>query len=116
MNSETRDKVFMRDKFICVICGKHIQSSNSCQVAHSIKSGKGSENHITAYIWNKYRKDRSRKWVNTYIIDNIKNLSSVCSLSCNDACNIFFKPLKRDALIDLIIEEDKLFSLNTPDK
>lgn len=116
MNSETRDKVFMRDKFLCVVCGKHIQTYNSCQVAHKVKSGKGSEKHISAYIWNKYKKDRSHKWVSKYILDNEMNLSSVCSLSCNDAENIFFKPLKRDDLIDLIIEENQLFSLNTPDK
>jgi hypothetical protein len=115
MNPETRDKVFCRDNFKCVICGKHIQTYNSCQVAHSIKSGKGSENHIMAYIWSKYKKDRSRAWINKYILDNEMNLSSVCSLSCNDACNIFFKPVERDELIDRIITETRCLT-DCPDK
>jgi hypothetical protein len=115
MNSESRDKVFARDLYRCVICGEHIQRYNSCQIAHHVKSGKGSELHIMAYLWSKYKKDRSRAWVNKYILDNEMNLSSVCSLKCNDACNIFFKPIERDALIDKIIETTKCLEI-MPDK
>lgn len=116
MDSETRDKVFSRDKYLCVNCGKHIQTYNSCQIAHSIKSGKGSENHIMSYIWQHYQKDRSRKWVNKYILNCEMNLSSVCSLSCNDSRNIFYKPIERDLLIDKIIEETGCLTNKFPDK
>jgi 5-methylcytosine-specific restriction endonuclease McrA len=116
MTEEQRHNIFSRDQFLCTACGKHIVINGTPQLAHNIKSGKGSENHIIAYIWNTYRKDRSRKWVNKYILDNDMNLSSTCSLKCNDSKNIFFKPVERDALIDRIIEECELFSLNTPDK
>jgi len=105
MNSEIRDSVFTRNNYRCEVCGLHVQHYNTMQVAHKIKSGKGSELHIMVYIWEKYRKDRSRKWVNDFILDNELNLSGVCSLKCNDSKNIFFKPLERDALIDKIIEE-----------
>jgi len=104
MNSETRDKVFARNQYKCSVCGLHVQHNNNMQIAHSIKSGKGSENHIMQYLWSKYKKDRSRRWVKDYILDNELNLSGVCSLKCNDKCNIFFNPIERDKLIDLIIE------------
>lgn len=111
MSPEIRDKVFSRNQYRCEVCGLHVQHYNTCQIAHSIKSGKGSENHIMAYIWEKYQKDRSRKWVNDFILDNPLNLSGVCSLKCNDSKNIFFKPIERDLLIDEIIE--KTDCLNT---
>lgn len=105
ITEDTRNDIFHRDGYKCVACGKHMQTYNSCQIAHSIKSGKGSENHIMAYIWSKYKKDRSRRWVQDFILDNPLNLSTTCCLSCNDSRNIFFNPVERDALIDRIIEE-----------
>ena len=105
ITSDKRDKVFLRDMFVCQVCGKHINRYSTPQLAHQIKSGKGSERHITAYIWNKYQKDRSGKWATDFIIDNELNLLSTCGLDCNSRCNIFNKPVQRDELIDRIIEE-----------
>jgi 5-methylcytosine-specific restriction endonuclease McrA len=116
MNSEQRNNIFIRDQFLCQCCGKHIGAYDTPQAAHRIRQGKQAEKHIMSYLWNKYQKDRSRAWVRKYIINNEKNLVSTCSLKCNSSFNIFTMSVKRDALIDLIIEEDQLFSLNTPDK
>jgi len=105
IDKEKYHAIFARDQYICQCCGKHVSTFNTPQIAHKIKSGKGSENHIASYIWEKYNKDRSKKWVKDYIIDNEMNLVSTCSLKCNDSFNIFFNPVERDALIDRIIEE-----------
>jgi len=105
MTDETRDNVFSRDEYRCVVCGEHIQTHNNMQIAHRIHKGITAENHIMQFIWEHFRKDRSRTWVRDNIIENENNLSSTCSLECNSACNIFFKPVERDALLMKLIQD-----------
>lgn len=105
MNPETRISVFERGGYNCEICGKPVNHEGTPQIAHCIHKGKQAENHIMPYIWNKYKKDRGRKFIQVNILENKMNLVAVCSLRCNDKCNIFFKPVERDNLIDYIIKE-----------
>lgn len=100
-----RQEIFSRDGYICQICGKPIRSYGFEQIAHCIKQGKGSEDYVLSFIWNEYRKDRSRKWVKDNIINHPDNLKSVCSLKCNDRCNIFNNPVERDILLVKIIKK-----------
>ena len=100
-----RKEIFSRDGYICQICGKPVRSYGFEQIAHCIKQGKGSEDYVMQFIWNEYRKDRSRKWVKDNIINHPDNLKSVCSLRCNDRCNIFNKPVERDILLQKIIKK-----------
>jgi len=104
MTEEQRYNIFCRDEFICQKCGCHIVKNGSPQIAHKIRQGKQAETHVMIYLWDKYKKDRSRKWCRDYIINNELNLASTCSLDCNSSFNIFGKPIERDKLIDLIIE------------
>jgi len=116
INNEKYDAIFARDQYICQCCMGHVQQYNSMQIAHRVRQGKQAEKHCMIYIWNNYKKDRSRKWVKDYILDNELNLVATCSLPCNSHFNIFTKEVERDALIDRIIGECELFSMNTPDK
>jgi len=111
MNEETRKKVFSKGGFFCSVCGRPVKAAGTPQIAHKIKSGVGTENHIMSYIWNNYHKDRGRKFVQDHVINHELNLSPVCSLKCNDACNIFFDPVSRDALIDEILTKSQALSL-----
>jgi len=105
ITSDKRLKVFARDEYLCQVCGKHISVNGSPQLAHRIRQGKQAEKHCMIYIWNKYNKDRSHNWCKDFIIDSDLNLLSTCSLECNSRCNIFFKSIERDNLIDEIIEQ-----------
>lgn len=104
ITADKRLNIFVRDRFICP-CGNQIDKHGTPQLAHRIKSGKGSENYLMKFIWGEYQKDRGRRWVNEFIIDNELNLISCCSLKCNDNENIFFKPVARDELAKRIIDE-----------
>jgi hypothetical protein len=115
ITEEFRYKIFVRDGFICQKCGGHIVQHGTPQLAHRIRQGKQAENHIMIYVWNNYKKDRSRKWVNDYILDNPLNLVSTCSGSCNSHFNIFTKEIERDELIDRIISETNCLT-DCPDK
>ena len=109
MTPETRRKVIARSGFFCIVCNKPLQHKNNLQVAHRIHKGRQAEDHIMAFIWNNYRKDRSRKWVRDNILENQMNLVAVCSPPCNDKINIFFKVVERDELLikilDLVIND-----------
>lgn len=104
ITEEKRLNIFSRDRFTCP-CGNQIDKHGSPQIAHRIKSGVGSENYLMKFIWEEYRKDRGRRWVQDFVIDNELNLVSTCGLKCNDKENIFFKPVLRDALVRQIIDE-----------
>lgn len=116
IDEEKRYNIFSRDQFLCGNCGKHIVIFGTPQLAHRIRQGKQAEKHCMIYIWNKYKKDRSRKWVKDYILDNELNLVSTCSSPCNSHFNIFTKPIERDLLIDKIIEETGCLTNKFPDK
>lgn len=59
---------------VCEICGKQLTNS-MWQGAHRIANTKANR----------------EKW-GTWIIDHPKNIAIVCSLKCNDACNIGNNP------------------------
>lgn len=58
----------------CVVCGKALEYNNM-QGAHRIADTKANR----------------RKW-GSFIIDHPLNVAMVCSLTCNDACNIGYRP------------------------
>jgi hypothetical protein len=115
ITEEFRYKIFVRDGFICQKCGGHLVQYGSPQIAHRIRQRKQAENHVMQYIWQKYKKDRGRKWVRDFILDNELNLKSTCSGQCNSHFNIFTKSVERDALIDRIITETRCL-IDCPDK
>lgn len=93
-----RQEIFSRDGYICQVCGKPIFNRQP-QIAHRIKQGKQTVNFLL-----KLKKNLTIKQCES-IIHNRFNLVTVCSLKCNDACNIFFKPVERDELIKKIMQE-----------
>lgn len=58
----------------CAVCGKSLDYSTA-QGAHRIADTKANR----------------RKW-GSFIIDHPLNVAMVCSLKCNDACNIGYRP------------------------
>ena len=102
MNPKTRYTVAIKSNGVC-ICGKLI-TPDTLQIAHKIHKGKQAENHIIKYLDRKHSKIYSRKWISDNILENPMNLVAVCSPACNDLCNLFFKPIARDELIDEIME------------
>jgi hypothetical protein len=104
MNEQTRESVFSRSEYLCEVCGNHVSKYSTPQIAHRVHKGKTAENYIMSFIWNEFKKDRSRKWVRDNILEVAENLKAVCSLKCNDKVNIFFKPVERDELLRELIE------------
>ena len=100
MKKETRDYVLSRDGYICQQC-RILCSPYQLQIAHRIKKGKGTLNHIKKNFVVDNMTDNDIK---DKIIDNPMNLVTTCSLRCNDSMNIFYKPVERDSLIKKIIE------------
>jgi 5-methylcytosine-specific restriction endonuclease McrA len=107
ITEEQRHNIFSRDQFLCKKCGKHIVTYGTPQLAHRVRKGKQAENHIMAFIWNEYQKDRGRQWVREFILSNELNLVSTCSTNCNSYFNIFTMSVERDNLIREIIEATK---------
>lgn len=66
---------------VCEVCGKSL-TPRTWQAAHRIANTKGNRQH-----WG------------SWIIDHSKNVAIVCSLVCNDACNIGNNP---KACLDLV--------------
>lgn len=58
----------------CAICGKPLNTANA-QGAHRIANTQANR----------------RKW-GALVIDHPLNVAMVCSLKCNDACNIGYRP------------------------
>lgn len=69
---------------ICPVCGGYIHRYGRPQYAHKIANTVANR----------------RKW-GSFIIDHPLNGVYVCSMKCNDACNIGFNP---GAVLDLIAE------------
>lgn len=59
---------------VCAVCGKPLNTANA-QAAHRIANTQANR----------------KKW-GSLIIDHPLNVAMVCSLKCNDACNIGYRP------------------------
>ena len=100
MTPETRNYVLMRDCYTCQRCGKNVYISQ-LQIAHRIKSGKGTLNHIKKNFSVDKMTDKDIK---ENIIDHPLNLVTTCSLRCNDSFNVFNNPVERDKLLNKIMD------------
>ena len=72
---------------VCEICG---QTLTTWQGAHKIANTKSNR----------------KKW-GDFIIDHPMNIAIVCSLKCNDACNIGYNKAETLNLIEKIIKSEK---------
>ena len=83
---ERRQGLFERDGYICQVCGNPFYQNG--QLAHRISK---SIMNIKKYGDN--------------VVNHRFNLVSVCSLTCNDKCNIGFQPVKVAELVERIKED-----------
>jgi len=86
--AETKQRLFARDGYRCQNCGGSIYAYDTPQLAHCIAS--------SIVNIRRYGKE---------VIHHDDNLKSVCSLRCNDGCNIGMIPVERDALAERIKEK-----------
>ena len=75
---------------VCEVCGKPVTPS-TWQGAHRIANTKANRN----------------KW-GSWVIDHPLNIAIVCSLKCNDACNIGFNQGKCLKLVQKILQNELL--------
>ena len=104
MNEDKRNEILERDLYSCQHC-KKIPGYSNLQIAHRIGNNKRSMRYIENFLRDNYGKKLTKSFIQDNIIDNSLNVVTTCSLSCNDAQNIFFKPIARDELLKKIIEE-----------
>lgn len=90
-------KVMVRDNFTCQICG-NTPGMSGLQLAHKIRQGSGTEKMISD------RAGHTKKYVRDKIINHQDNLVTVCSLKCNDACNIYFNDVEREKLLTELLK------------
>lgn len=103
MTEDDYKSIVVRDVFNCQQCGMTVNYDN-CQLAHRIKSGSGSVKYIENYLQSK-QIYKSKKFIQDTILSHPDNLVTTCSLKCNDKCNIFFNPVKRDELLENILKK-----------
>ena len=72
----------------CEVCGKDL-TTGTWQGAHRIANTKANR----------------AKW-GSWVIDNPMNIAIVCSLKCNDKCNIGNNPGKCLQLVNKIVEQE----------
>lgn len=75
--------------YFCEVCGKNLTYANM-QGAHRIANTKANR----------------KKW-GDFVINHPLNIAIVCSLPCNDKCNIGNNPGKCFELIEKIIQREK---------
>ena len=83
--SEQREQIFRDADYRCEVCGKSIYTYGTPQLAHRIAQTKA---NIKRY--------------NLAVIHNRLNLAPVCSLKCNDKCNIGNRPEQVKELVEKI--------------
>jgi len=83
---DLRQELYQECNYVCEVCGKSIYYYGTPQLAHRIAQTKA---NIKKY--------------GSGVIHNRKNIVPVCSLKCNDACNIGYKP----EMVKKLIEEIK---------
>lgn len=88
-----KEIAFQKSNKLCPVCGKSIYEYNTPQYAHKIA----------------YTKANLKKY-GTFFINHFLNGEYVCSLKCNDACNIGFNKGKVLCLLaDIVMYEIKNF-------
>ena len=83
--AELKEEMFKEVDYRCEVCGKSVYAYGTPQLAHRIAQTKG---NIKRY--------------GLQVIHNRLNLAPVCSLRCNDKCNIGNKPEQVKKLVDKI--------------
>jgi len=85
---DQRRRVFARGGYCCEVCGKPLcHHDTQPQLAHRIANTKA-----------------NRKRYGAKVIDDDRNIAPVCSLACNDACNIGGRPEEARALARRILD------------
>ena len=72
MTEDERYEIIVRDRFVCQRCGKPVGVYG--QLAHRVKSGKGTLKFIENFLQQNYNKVLTKKDIKNKIIDNKKNL------------------------------------------
>ena len=83
--NERREEMFARAYYICKVCGHPLHWQGTAQLAHRIAQSKANVTRFGAHV-----------------VHHDLNLVPVCSLKCNDLCNIGFNPVAAQALADEI--------------
>lgn len=78
-------EIYARALWRCEVCGKSVRHYGTPQLAHRIARTKA---NIKRY--------------GREVICHPSNLAPVCSLRCNDACNVGNNPRKAREIVDLI--------------
>jgi hypothetical protein len=99
---DAHSKIYFRDGGICQTCGRQLEF-NIAQKAHRIKKGRQSENYVVKYFESKHGIYLTHKKARD-ILNHDLNLKLTCPGYCNDAQNIFYDPIERDKLLDIIKE------------
>jgi len=97
-----RKKIIIRDFWTCRTCGRRVDTVD-IQIAHKIKQGSGSEEHIQDWLIQEGYGLWTHKRIREEIINNPLNVCVTCSSSCNDAQNIFFNPVEVDLKLTEIL-------------
>ena len=88
---DLRQELYQECNYVCEVCGRSIYYYGTPQLAHRIAQTKA---NIKKY--------------GSEVIHNRKNLVPVCSLKCNDACNIGYKPEKVKKLVEEILSDRRI--------
>lgn len=101
--------IILRDFYTCQSCGERVDP-DKIQIAHKIKQdktqkGRGSVAHVRQWIMDHYGLDMTTTEIVGNIINNPLNVCVVCGSHCNDAVNIFNKPIPRDVLLRKIMKD-----------
>ena len=83
--NERREELFALAYYTCKVCGHPLHWQGTAQLAHRIAQTKSNIQRYGAHV-----------------VHHDKNLVPVCSLRCNDACNIGFNPVAAQELADEI--------------
>lgn len=85
--SEQREQIFRDADYRCEVCGKSVYTYGTPQLAHRIAQTKP-----------------NIKMYSLLVIHHRLNLAPVCSLRCNDKCNIGNRPEQVKELVSKIKE------------
>jgi hypothetical protein len=85
IDSAKRERIFARQDWTCDVCGGPVIQYGTPQIAHGIAKTEG-----------------NLKVYGEEVVDHEDALHGVCSLRCNDACNIGHRPEEARALAERI--------------